>query len=110
PLHHPRPARAAAPPWGMRAAGRGPGRADYPARVERFVAEHPDSPLAETALNELGTHLIVTDRHGEAARVFARMYEQFPDGRFADRAAWRAGWWAYRHDDYRGTIRYFESA
>lgn len=109
-LKQPRAARRDEAAFGMLAAWRGLGRADYPARVERFVAEYPDSPLAETALNELGTHLIVTDRDGEAARVFARMYEQFPDGRFADRAAWRAGWWAYRHDDYRGTIRYFESA
>src|SRR5207249_6988189 len=31
-------------------------------------------------------------------------------GPHADRAAWRAGWWAYKTGGYRSTIRIFESA
>jgi soluble lytic murein transglycosylase len=36
------------------------------------------------------------------------MVERFPAGKFAERAAWRAGWWAYRHDQYQDTVRIFE--
>ena len=92
------------------AAVRGLGRADYPGRVDRFVADFGASRLAETALNDLATHYIVTDQDAKAADVFARMIALFPEGAFADRAAWRSGWWAYRHDDYQATIDRFEPA
>lgn len=89
---------------------RGLKRADYPARVERFVDDHPASPLAEAALNDLATSYILGNDDDRAAEVFTDMYARFPRGVFADRAAWRAGWWAYRHDNYRETVRLFESA
>jgi soluble lytic murein transglycosylase len=92
------------------AALRGLGRADYPGRVDRFVSEFGSSRLAEAALNDLATHYIVTDQDAKAVAVFDRMLDQFPGGAFADRAAWRAGWWAYRHDDYRAAIERFEPA
>lgn len=91
-------------------AARGLKRADYPARVARFVAEHPDSAFAEAAMNDLATHFILADDDARAADVFAEMYARWPEGRFADRAAWRAGWWAYRADDYRRTIEFFARA
>jgi soluble lytic murein transglycosylase len=89
---------------------RGLKRADYPARVARFVRDHPASPFAEQALNDLATHFILANDDGRAAGIFTDMYARFPQGSFADRAAWRAGWWAYRQDNYRETIRLFESA
>lgn len=89
---------------------RGLKRADYPSRVARFVRDHPDSPLAERAMNELATFYILADDDGRAATVFTGMYDRFPQGEFAGRAAWRAGWWAYRTDNYREAIRLFESA
>jgi soluble lytic murein transglycosylase len=42
--------------------------------------------------------------------VFEQMLERFPSGAFADRAAWKAGWWAYRHDNYEKAARIFEAA
>lgn len=92
------------------AALRGLKRADYPAQVQRFVREHAGHRLAEAALNDLATHYILGDNDARAAQVFTEMYASFPEGAFADRAAWRAGWWAYRQKNYRETIRLFESA
>jgi soluble lytic murein transglycosylase len=89
---------------------RGAKRADYPARVARFVRDHPASRFAEAALNDLATHYILANDDARAAQVFTDMYARFPQGSFADRAAWRAGWWAYRGDNHRETIRLFESA
>lgn len=85
-------------------------RGDYPAQVARFVSRHGDDPLAETALNDLATAHILDDRDEAAADVFADMYARYPTGAHADRAAWRAGWWAYRQGRVRETIRLFESA
>jgi soluble lytic murein transglycosylase len=83
---------------------------EYVAAVWRFVEEHPGAPLAESALNDLGTYYILDNDDARAADVFARMFAAFPSGTFADRAAWRAGWWAYKSGNPRETIRLFESA
>jgi soluble lytic murein transglycosylase len=84
--------------------------AEYVPAVARFVAAHPTAPLAETALNDLATYHILADDDGRAAEVFTTMYARFPTGVYADRAAWKAGWWAYKHGNYRETVRLFESA
>jgi soluble lytic murein transglycosylase len=83
---------------------------EYVAAVWQFVADHPGAPLAESALNDLGTYYILANDDASAADVFARMFAAFPAGAFADRAAWRAGWWAYKSGNPRETIRLFESA
>jgi soluble lytic murein transglycosylase len=83
---------------------------EYVAAVSRFVEDHPGAPLAESALNDLGTYYILANDDASAADVFARMFAAFPAGAFADRAAWRAGWWAYKSGNPRETIRLFESA
>ena len=38
------------------------------------------------------------------------MYEKFPTGHYAERAAWKIGWWAYKNGRYADTVRAFESA
>ena len=38
------------------------------------------------------------------------MYEKFPTGHYAERAAWKLGWWAYKNGRYAETIHAFESA
>jgi soluble lytic murein transglycosylase len=87
------------------------GRAnDYEEGVRDFAKSGADRPFIERALNELGTYYILEDEDEKAAEVFAGYYEQFPQGLFADRAAWRAGWWAYRHSEFDNAIRIFESA
>jgi soluble lytic murein transglycosylase len=91
----------------LRAQNRG---SEYVDAVGRFVQTYGASPLAETALNELATYYILQDDDADAAEVFSRMYATYPAGSFADRAAWKAGWWAYKSGNFRGAIRFFESA
>jgi soluble lytic murein transglycosylase len=97
--------------YAMLSALRGLGRrAEYIAGVDAFVGRHPADPLAERSLNDLGTYYILADDDGKAAEVFAEMFARFPTGVHADRAAWKAGWWAYRTRNYRETARIFEAA
>lgn len=81
---------------------------DYPKRVQAYVARHPSSPFAEEALNDLATYYIRADNDGAAATIFEQMLEKYPSGRFAERAAWKAGWWAYRQKNFRNAIDVFE--
>ncbi|MEO7192777.1 MAG: transglycosylase SLT domain-containing protein [Vicinamibacterales bacterium] len=83
---------------------------EYPGRVAEFVAANPGHPLAEMALNDLATAYILSNDDASAAQVFTQMYGLFPFGAFADRAAWKAGWWAYRNGRYAETVRLFEAA
>ena len=87
------------------------GRKDeYLALVRAFVDGNPGHAFAEAALNELGTFWILENDDAKAAEVFAEMYRLFPRGVYADRAAWKAGWWAYKNGEYAETVRIFESA
>jgi soluble lytic murein transglycosylase len=76
--------------------------------VEDAVARNPTHPLAEEALNELARYYVLDNNDGKAAEVYARLVEKFPTGAYAERAVWKAGWWAYRQQNYRETIRFFE--
>src|SRR4029453_5431513 len=51
---------------------------EYVARTRALVSEFPDSSWSEEALNNLGTHYILTDEDETAALVFAELYEKFP--------------------------------
>ncbi len=87
------------------------GRKDeYLALARAFVDGNPGHAFAEAALNELGTFWILENDDAKAAEIFAEMYRLYPKGVYADRAAWKAGWWAYKNDDYATTVRIFESA
>jgi len=83
---------------------------DFVARVDALVRDFPDSPWTEAALDALGTHYILVDQDEKAAAVFADLYARYPTGPHAERAAWKAGWWAYRHRDWAGVARFFEGA
>ncbi len=76
--------------------------------TDDFVGRHPTHPLAEEALNELARYYVLDDEDGKAAEIYARLIERFPSGAFAERASWKAGWWAYRTKNFRETIRVFE--
>ncbi len=82
----------------------------YESMTAALVAEFPDSSWSEEALSNLGTYYIVQDEDGEAAKAFKELYEKFPTGPRAERAAWKYGWWAYMTADYAETVRVFESA
>jgi soluble lytic murein transglycosylase len=87
------------------------GRKDeYVTLVRAFVDGNPGHQFAEAALNELGTFYILENDDAKAAEVFAEMYRRFPQGVYAERAAWKAGWWAYKNGNYAETVRVFEAA
>jgi soluble lytic murein transglycosylase len=72
--------------------------------------DFPESTWTEEALNHLATHYIVNDRDDEADVVLRDLYGRFPRGRYSERAAWKAGWSAYRRGDMKEAIAFFESA
>ena len=83
---------------------------EYLAQTRALIADFPGDSWSEEALNNLGTHFIVTDQDEAAAQAFAELYEKFPTGPRAERAAWKSGWWSYRKGDYAATVRTFEDA
>jgi soluble lytic murein transglycosylase len=84
--------------------------AEYVRTVRRIVAEFPDQSWAEEALNNLASHDIIRNDDEAADRTFREMYEKYPLGHYAERAAWKIGWWAYKNGGYAETARVFETA
>jgi soluble lytic murein transglycosylase len=82
----------------------------YIAQTRALVAEFPDSSWSEEALNNLGSYYILNNEDGQAADAFRELYERFPNGPRAERAAWKYGWWRYKTSEYAEAIRVFESA
>jgi soluble lytic murein transglycosylase len=83
---------------------------EFIAATQALVNEFPDSSWSEEALNNLGTYYILQNEDELAAKAFRELYEKFPSGTRAERAAWKYGWYQYRTGDYPETIRVFESA
>ena len=95
--------------YGMLAAARAMGEhTDANTLTEDFVARYPDHPRSEEALNEMARQYVLDDDDGTAAQIYTRMVDRFPGGAFAERGAWKAGWWAYREKNFAETIRVFE--
>jgi soluble lytic murein transglycosylase len=84
--------------------------AEYLRLVRRIVAEFPEQSWAEEALNNLASHEIVRNDDAEADATFREMLEKYPTGHYAERAAWKSGWYAYKNGRYAETVRIFESA
>ena len=82
----------------------------YVALARGLVADHPESRWAEETLNNLASHYITIDDEEEADDVFRELVRRFPSGRFADRAAWKIGWLAYKDDRFAETAVTFEAA
>lgn len=85
-------------------------RDEYLRVIRRVVDEFPSQSWAEEALNNLATHYIVQDDDEQADATFREMYQKFPMGHYAERAAWKIGWWSYRNGQYPDTIKVFETA
>lgn len=83
---------------------------EYRRLVRRIVDEYPAASWAEDALNDLASSYIRQNDDTQADAVFREQYEKFPTGRYAERAAWKIGWWAYKNGRYADTIGAFESA
>src|SRR3954471_1141515 len=84
--------------------------AEYLRVVRRLVNDFPTQSWAEEALNNLATHYILQNDDESADQAFRELYEKFPSGHYAERAAWKIGWWAYKNGRYADTVRAFESA
>jgi soluble lytic murein transglycosylase len=85
-------------------------RDEYVRQARALVTAFPDSSWADETLNNLATHYILTDDDDQADATFRELYAKFPQGAHAERAAWKAGWWAYKHGRYHETITFYESA
>lgn len=87
------------------------GRGDAFVRgVRALVDDFPKSTWAAGALDALGTYYVRADEDARAAQVFAELFDRYPSSPHAERAAWMAGWRAYRERRYQDTIRIFERA
>jgi len=78
--------------------------------ARKFVAEYPDSPWSEETLNNLASHYIIVDDDDAADLTFRELSRRFPKSRYAERAAWKVGWRAYRAGDFREAAETFENA
>jgi soluble lytic murein transglycosylase len=84
--------------------------AEYLKVVRQLVNEFPKETWAAEALNNLATHHILRDEDASADAAFRELLATQPRGPYADRAAWRVGWLAYRERRYRDTVTFFERA
>jgi TolA-binding protein len=71
-------------------------RDEYVALARALIEQFPNSPWAAETLNNLATYYILSDEDEQADAVFRELYAKYPRGSYAERAAWRAGWWAFR--------------
>ena len=78
--------------------------------ARELVKDFPTSDWAAEALNALASHYLVIDEDDEAELVFRELAQKFPKHRYAERAAWKAGWAAYRSQRFAEAIAFFESA
>lgn len=76
--------------------------------AQAFVERYPASPYAEEILNNLASAYIVDDDDAQADRIFREILSRYPAGRFAERAAWKAGWWAYRQGNFVEALQFFD--
>ena len=83
---------------------------EYRKLVRRIIDEFPKATWAEDALNDFASYYIRQNDDDQADAVFREQYQKFPTGRYAERAAWKIGWWAYKNGRYADTIGAFESA
>jgi soluble lytic murein transglycosylase len=85
-------------------------REAYVTLVRGLVADHPDSEWAAEALNNLASHYITIDEDDRADPVFRELMRRFPRHRYAERAAWKTGWTAYRAGRFADAAAIFEDA
>ena len=82
----------------------------FVSEARELVKDFPTSEWAAEALNSLALHYLVVDEDDEADLVFRELAQKFPKHRYAERAAWKAGWAAYRSQRFAEAITFFETA
>jgi soluble lytic murein transglycosylase len=82
----------------------------FESMARALAADFPETTWAEDSLNALGTYYLQQDLDDDADVVFRELYSRFPKSRHAERAAWKAGWRAYRKGRMADAVHFFESA
>ncbi len=81
---------------------------DYIKLSRAFVTRYPTGPFADEVLNQLASYHIVDNEDDHADAVFREVVQKYPAGRFAERAAWKAGWRAYRQGQFAEAVAFFD--
>lgn len=85
-------------------------RTSYVSLSRELVADYPESEWSAEALNNLAQFFLTTDDDEGADLVFREILVKFPQHRYAERAAWKAGWTDYRARRFAQAASIFESA
>jgi soluble lytic murein transglycosylase len=83
---------------------------EYVRTLQRIVVDFPADSWAEEALNDIATYWIRQDETEKADTALRSLYARFPTGQYAERAAWKIGWSAYRNRHYADTAIFFDRA
>ena len=75
-----------------------------------LLKDFPDTTWAEDALNNLVTFKIQEATDDEIDSIVREQYALFPRGRYGERAAWKAGWHAYRTGNMAEAADFFEGS
>jgi soluble lytic murein transglycosylase len=81
-------------------------------RAEPYIPvadRFPGTPWGEEALLALANHYQKDALDDSAAPWWRRLLAEYPDGRYAERAAWRAGWSDYRAARFEAAAQTFEA-
>ena len=81
----------------------------YVLEARALVDEFPDSSWALETLNNLATHYVIGDDDAAADTVFRELVRRFPNSRYAERAFWKIGWWAYRNGRFADAAEAFDA-
>jgi soluble lytic murein transglycosylase len=83
--------------------------AAYVLEARALVDEFPDSSWALETLNNLASHYVIVNDDATADTVFRELVRRFPDSRYAERAYWKIGWWAYRNGSFADAAQAFDA-
>jgi len=81
----------------------------YVEEARALVDEFPDSTWAAETLNNLASHYVILDDDAMADEVFRELWRRFPQSRYAERAAWKIGWWAYKNGRFADAAQAFDA-
>jgi len=81
----------------------------YEREARALVEEFPDSSWALETLNNLASYYVIGDDDAAADEVFRQLVRSFPESRYAERALWKIGWWAYRNGRFADAADAFDS-
>jgi len=85
-------------------------RTSYVTLSRELVADFPSSEWSAETLNNLAQFYLTTDDDDAADQVFREILAKFPKHRYGEKAAWKAGWTAYRERRFAEAASIFESA